>query len=187
MDKNGRVTKSLYCNTEEGVNIQIQGRYNIKTGHIGFITGFKKSPGWVSGIVNNKNCPNYLGVTIAEQLLAKVFNNVEVMPHNNPGFDFKCNQGYMIDVKSATKEKNRNKNIWAFDINYNKIADYFLCLAFDNRKNLNPMHIWLIPSRKINHLSTLRLSESTLNKWFQCELTDKLDKVILCCNIMRDI
>ena len=73
-----------------------------------------------------------------------------------------------------------------FNIHQNQIADYFLCLAFDNRQQLNPMHIWLIPSRKINNLKTLTISESRLDKWSQYELIDKLDKVIGCCNIMKE-
>ena len=184
MDKNGIITKLVYGSTEEGINTQTRLQYNTHTDHIGFTIHIQKSPGFVSGIINNKNCANYLGITIAEQLLAKIFKNVEVMPHNNPGFDFKCNHGYMIDVKSATKNKKYDN--WLFSINRNQIADYFLCLAFDNRQNLNPLHVWLIPSKEINHLRSLTISKSTIDKWSKFELTDKLDKVIGCCNIMKE-
>ena len=184
MNKNGIETKTLYCSTQEGIQIQTQLEYKLKTNHIGIYTQIHKSSGWNSGrAINNKNCSTYLGVIIAEQLLAKAFKNVERMPSNNKGFDFKCNHGYMIDVKSSTKNKKRNA--WLFMIKQNQIADYFLCLAFDNRQNLNPLHIWLIPSKEINYLKGLSISEGTINKWNKYELTDKLDKVIGCCNIMK--
>ena len=43
----------------------------------------------------------YLGCYIAEKLLSKVFNNVERMPVNNRGYDFKCGNGFLFDVKSS--------------------------------------------------------------------------------------
>ena len=184
MEKNGKANKLLYSNTENGVQISINLKYNPKTDYIGIYTNFLKSSGWHSGIINNKNCPNYLGVTVAERVLSKVFKNVERMPNNNPGYDFICNKGYKIDVKSSTKIKNKNK--WTFKINHNRIADYFICMAFDDRKNLNPLHIWLIPSKEINHLETLTISESKVDKWNKYELFDKLNKVIICCNMMKN-
>ena len=184
MDKRGMASKQLFINTQEGVTILINLIYNSKTDHIGFSTQYLKSSGFVSGIINNKNCPNYLGITVAERVLSKVFKNVERMPNNNPGYDFICNKGYKIDVKSSTKMKYRNG--WLFNIRYNKIADYFLCLVFDDRKNLNLLHIWLIPSNKINNLMGLVISESKLDKWNKYELFDKLNKVIACCNMMKN-
>ena len=184
MDKRGFGTKGLYSTTEEGCNTLLKCVYNPRTDHIAIVSGFQKSPGWKSGIVNNKNSTNYLGITIAEQLLIKVFKNVERMPNNNKGFDIICNKGYMIDIKSSTKMK--NCDAWMFKINRNQIADYFLCIAFDNRSNLNPEHIWLIPSKRINNLVSLTISVSTIEKWSKFELSDKLDKVISCCNIMKN-
>ena len=183
MDRDRRATKSLFSNTQEGVTTQIQLRYNPRTEHIGVTSVFKKSDGFSNGSLNNKNCSNYLGITIAEQILAKIFKNVVVMPSHNKGFDIICNQGYKIDIKSATHNK-KGKG-WMFSIKHNKIADYFLCLAFDNREDLNPLHLWLIGGEKINHLSYLRILESRLNRWSQYELDDGLNKVIGCCNIMQ--
>ena len=183
MSKNGIVTKLIYSNTTQSITTQIQVQYNIHTDHIGIYTGFQRALGFNNGSVDNKNCSTYLGVTIAEQLLAKVFKNVKRMHNGNKGFDIICNQGYKIDIKSSTKTKTRNA--WIFKINCNRIADYFLCIAFDDRKNLNPLHLWLIPSDEINYLVNLRISESKLNKWSKFELTDMLDKVIGCCNIMK--
>jgi len=142
----------------------------------------KSQPGYGSS-KTNKECPQYLGVTVAEKVLSKIFKNVEVMPFGNSGFDFICNSGYRIDVKSACKMKNRKA--WIFGIKQNQIADYFLCLAFDNRDNLNPEHIWLIPAKQVNHLKTLTISQSKLYKLSQYELTNKLNDVISCCNVLR--
>jgi len=130
----------------------------------------------------NRQCSSFLGVHVAERVLAKVFKDVEVMPHNNPGYDFICGKGYKIDVKCACIKK--KKNSWGFNIKKNTIADYFLCLAFDDRDNLEPQHIWLIPSDHINNLTGLTISSSTLQRWSKYEL-DKLDKIISCCNVIK--
>ena len=184
MDKDGTATKLVYSSTEESVTTQIQIRYNPRTNHITFGSAHSvRSGGFSNGSVNNKCCPDYLGVTVAEKVLSKVFKNVQRMPMNNPGFDFICGRGYKIDVKSACKLKDRNT--WMFCINHNRIAGYFLVLAFDNRDDLNPLHVWLIPGRAVNHLSILAISLSTIEKWSQYELIGKLDKVIACCNIMK--
>ena len=126
---------------------------------------------------NNKSCPLFLGIHIAEQVLSKVFKDVKVMPHGNPGYDFICNHGKKIDVKSATI---RNSSSWNFGINKNIIADYFLLLAFDNRNNLNPLYLWLIPSKILNKLTGTSISISTIIKWDEYKLD--VNKVIKCCN-----
>ena len=136
------------------------------------------------GSISNKDCPQYLGCTIAETVLSHVFKNVQKMPTHNPGYDLICGGGYKIDVKSSCiiKRKGRLDN-WLFNINQNTIADYFIYLAFNNRKDLNPLHIWLIPGHVINHLMGAAISVSTLNKWSEYE--QPLDKVLECCNTMR--
>ena len=101
---------------------------------------------------NNKSCSQYLGIHIAERILSHIFHNVEQMPYNNPGYDLICGNGYKIDVKSVCHVKDI-PNKWNFPIRRNKIPDYFLCLAFDNREDLNPKHIWLIPGHIINNKS----------------------------------
>ena len=128
-------------------------------------------------MTENKFCTQYLGIVVAEQVLSKVFKNVEVMPNNNPGYDFICNHGKKIDVKSATI---RNSSSWNFGINKNIIADYFLLLIFDNRNNLNPLYLWLIPSKILNKLTGTSISKSTISKWDEYRLD--VNKVIKCCN-----
>ena len=136
----------------------------------------------------NKECPQYLGIYITERVLKHIFNNVEVMKPNNIGFDFICNKGKKIDVKSACRSKHHDQysNNWLFHINNNKIADYFLCIAFDDRENTNPEHLWLIPGEIINNKTGIGISESRLDKWSKYELDRKLDDVIICCDTIKN-
>ena len=77
------------------------------------------------------------------------------------------------------------KGYWFFSINKNQIADYFLCIAFDNRDDLNPEYLWLIPGSDVNDKSGISIAESTIDKWSKYEL-DKLDDIISCCNNMKN-
>lgn len=129
----------------------------------------------------NKRCGLYFGVHIAERVLSHVFKNIERMPMNNPGYDMICNTDKKIDIKSSCTRK-RDGN-WSFGINHNTIADYFLCLAFDNREDLNPLHIWLIPGSKINHLTIATINPSTIHKWDEYRLN--ISKISDCCDAMR--
>lgn len=112
----------------------------------------------------NKDCSQYLGIHIVEEKIAKIvlqmiFEYVEKMPNNNPGFDFICknprqefldkypqfklerNKEYKIDIKSATVD---SLDKLQFVIRYNDIPDYFLLIGFNNRDNLDISGIWLI-------------------------------------------
>lgn len=132
----------------------------------------------------NKQCSAFLGVHVAERVLSKVFKDVKAMPPNHPGYDFICSKGKKIDVKSACiYTRPKWSGSWNFVINKNKVADFFLCLAFDNRKDLNPLHIWLIPGVIINTLVGAGISESTLPKWDEYKLD--INKVITCCDSMK--
>ena len=128
----------------------------------------------------NRECPAYLGVFVAEGVLSRVFKNVQRMPMCNPGFDFICGKGYRIDVKSSCLQKN---DAWGFNIDHNQIADYFLCLAFDNREDLDPLHLWLIPGNVLNHLRGASISLSTIHKWDEYRLD--VTKVTACCNTLK--
>ena len=132
----------------------------------------------------NKTCSMYLGVHIAERILAKVFVNVKRMNPQNPGYDFICNKGMKIDVKSSCTRIRENRPAqWAFVIKRNNIPDYFLCIAFDNRKDLNPLHLWLINGNEINSYAGTSISETTIGKWDKFKLP--LDSVISCCNSLK--
>lgn len=131
-----------------------------------------------TSMFDNKKCALYLGVVVAERLMKHVFNDVKMMPNNNPGYDMICNKGKKIDVKSSSLHVNR----WGFNIRYNKICDYFLCIAFDNRIDLNPIHVWMIPAKDVNHLSGLTFYQSNVHKWDKWKLDIK-DVVNCCTNI----
>lgn len=133
----------------------------------------------VQSFKENKNCASYLGVHVAERVLKNVFKNVRMMPMGNPGFDFICNKGMKIDVKSACTSNGR----WLFHIRQNKIADYFLCLAFGNRDVLNPLYMWLIPGNVVNHLKGTSVGISTIDKWYGYRLS--INDVVTCCEAMR--
>lgn len=181
MTKYKNWSKSLYSKVCEGIQTHVECSIYAPTGHMGIYTSFRKQH-YIPKIVNPK-CTIYLGVHVAERVLSEVFDNVYRMPYDNSGFDFICGRGHKIDVKSACSRKNRKQ--WSFTIRHNTIADYFLCLTFDNREDLNPLHIWLIPGYVINHKSSANISEGTLDRWSKYEMTDKLDKIKTCCNIMR--
>lgn len=131
---------------------------------------------------DNPNSSLYLGVHIAERVLSNYFKNIKRMPIMNHGYDFICSNGFMIDVKSSTLYE---RNYWSFDIRRNDIANYFLCIAFDNREDLNPIHVWLIPSSIINNKYTfsIRNSEKFLAKWAEYE--KPIDKVLECCQKIK--
>ena len=128
----------------------------------------------------NTECSVHYGVHINERLLKHYFNDVDVMPYGNSGYDFICNNGWKIDGKgSFTGDSGR----WKFAINHNTITDYFFCVAYDNRKDKNIVHIWLLPGNKFNHLVSASISKSTIDKWSEYE--QPLDKIIACCDSMR--
>lgn len=132
----------------------------------------------------NRECSLYLGVHVAERVLSHIFNHVHRMPNGNPGFDFTCGGGYDVDVKcSCRHHSKKHVDNWTFTIRKNQIAQYFLMLAFNNRNDLDPEHIWLIPAAAINHLMLASISETTLTKWGEYALDTS--KVSACCDIMR--
>lgn len=105
----------------------------------------------------------FLGCYVAERALKDVFHNVKQMKYHNHGFDFVCGRGYKVDVKSSCicNEDDRVHSRWQFNIYKNTVADYFLCLAFDDRDSLNPLHLWLIPGEDVNYLVRLSISEGS--------------------------
>lgn len=132
----------------------------------------------------NRACPSFLGCHVAEQVLQKVFKDVETMPLNHPGYDFICNRGKKIDVKSScTRNGSHQTNSWEFCVTKNTIADYFLCIAFDNRESLTPLHLWLLPGKLVNMKTSITISKSTINKWNEYKLD--ITKTVNCCNIIK--
>ena len=158
--------------------------YEAHRDEINTVRGEKRHENGETSMAENGKCSLFLGVHVAEQVLSNVFKDVVQMPNGNAGYDFICNKGKKIDVKSScTRIHDRWSDHWAFMINKNKIADFFLCLAFDNREDLNPLHIWLIPAKLVNHRMHIGVSESTLSKWNKYKLD--INKVAACCDTMK--
>jgi hypothetical protein len=135
----------------------------------------------------NKECSLFLGVYVAESLLSKIFHDVQRMPPGHPGYDLICANGFKIDVKSSClRKKNDGLGGWHFNIERNKVADYFIMVGFDNRHNLQPQHIWSIKGievlnlngmeRALNDRHALHIPNSSVSigKYAKYELTDKL-------------
>lgn len=118
----------------------------------------------------NKSCASYLGIYIAETAMLNVFDTMQRMPNNTPGYDYICGKGYKIDVKSSILFNHGNGR-WSFSINRNAIADYFLCLAFDSRESLEPLHVWLIPAERINKKKNITISLTNIKKWGEYEMS----------------
>jgi hypothetical protein len=138
----------------------------------------------------NKNCTLYLGINIAEKVIARLFKNYEhVSSINHPGYDFICNLNKKIDVKSGclTNVNKLKSQGWQFRINRNVIADYFLCVGFDDREKLNPVHIWFIPGEGVNNRYVLTISNSdkVLSKWARYE--KDVESLQECCETMKNI
>ena len=154
--------------------------------HVKKITEYRETVGRIKSghmpMTVNKTCSMYLGIVVAETVLSKVFKDVTRMRSNFPGYDFICNRNMKIDVKSSCTDKTGGLH---FNINRNNIADYFLCLAFDNRQDLNPLHMWLIPGEDINHLKMLSATKNNISRLDDYELS--LDKVVRCCGELRGV
>lgn len=133
----------------------------------------------------NRESPSFLGVHVAERVLSHLFKNVQRMPYGNPGFDFTCGKGYLVDAKCSCRRQHNPPwaDNWMFTINKNQIADYFLCLAFDNRNDLNPEHIWLIPAGDVNDHVGISIAESRLDRWQKYE--QPVYRVIACCDTLK--
>ena len=130
----------------------------------------------------NKECAAFLGVHVAERVLSRVFKNVKRMPYGHPGYDIVCNKNKKIDIKSACINKH---DAWVFNIRRNLIADYFLCLAFDNREDLNPLHAWLIPAKEVNCFTGIGICKNTIHKWDAYKLD--VSRVAKCCDAMKKL
>ena len=167
--------KGLFSMSENGVCYKILARYTESTENIGIYGQFSLSHGFNDGMRHNKDSAQYFGLHVAENALSKIFNDVELMPYANPGYDFVCKHGLKIDVKASTQRGGYNG--WSFYIGKNRITDYFLCVAFNDRIDLDPIHLWLLPAALVNERTQVSISRSSLDKWTQYELTDKLTEL----------
>ena len=129
----------------------------------------------------NKDCSQYLGITVNERLIRHHFKNIKVMPVGYPGYDFICNKNMKIDAKSSCLNASGR---WIFAINRNTEADYFLCVAYDDREHLNILHVWMIPGKDVNDHQSISIRPSNVHKW------DKyiydIEGFSACCNTMKN-
>lgn len=128
----------------------------------------------------NHECSLWLG-NIAESILMEAFGAIERMPPGNRGYDFICKNGYKIDAKSSCLLK--KAKVWQFDINKNDIADYFICLGFDNRKSLIPTKVWLIKGELVRGRMCIAMGKHK-SKW-DVYLRD-INKIQNICNIKKN-
>ncbi len=196
--KRGEITKSVYENELAKAHgfknfHELRNRNAIRAGfksQADRLSNWRHKKGLSKPMSEDKECSNYLGIHIAERVLSHVFESVTRMPNNNPGYDFICKKGYKIDVKSSALRVSHKKTTtkkWDFTIRRNKIADYFILLAFDNRTDLNPLHIWLIKGeeiireKKLNNMHALAISELQTVQFEKYRKNSEIDKVIVCC------
>lgn len=135
----------------------------------------------------NKSCSGYLGIVAAERLIKHLFNDVIMMPYGFPDYDMICNKGKRINVKASSIRNIKNKystvKNWQFMIKRNRKCDFFLCLAFDNVKDLNPLFAFLVPGNEVNHLQKITISYTTIHKWDKWKMD--LDDAQACCDLMK--
>lgn len=140
----------------------------------------------------NKECSAYLGVYIAENILSKIFENVQRMPYGNPKYDFICNRGFRVEVKSSVLLKDGDGyGCFQFNVFKNTIPDYFLFIGFTSRDDLIPLHLWLIKGTEIVGYKKIKLNSKrrlsiyntahSLKIFEKYEQIDKLEKLIKCC------
>lgn len=145
----------------------------------------RRQKGNYESMYENKSCSQYLGIVIGERLCRHLFKDVQVMPRGNTGYDIICNKGKKIDVKTACITLADSKYPhWQFYINNNTIPDYFILVAFDNRTDLNPLHIWMIPGKEINNQGSASIAPSTIHKWNEWERDIK--DAQLCCTELKE-
>jgi len=128
-----------------------------------------------------KTCSLYLGVHIAENVLAATFKEVVRMPPGHPDFDFICQKNRKINVKAACEN---TPGTWVFSILKNDRCDDYMLIAFDNVEDLNPKHLWFIPGNEINTKNQIKIRESNLHNWAIWE--KPLDDVIAECRLFKE-
>ena len=193
----GYESSNEYCKEQaKNRGYENRGEYNRKM-------DYKKGIGTGLSMSENKDCSAYLGVHICEnkEFLNKIINIIENMSYNNPGYDVVCTKDKKVDVKCSCLSSNKQ---WNFAIKKNKIADYFLCISFDNRDYLNIIHIWLIKGNDViektnhhrseefifNEKDTVNISKGdrALKRWKKYEIIDtyKLEEAQKLCDTFKN-
>jgi len=135
----------------------------------------------------NEDCSVHFG-NFTENIMIQTFEDVIKMPPNNPGFDWICKTGEKIDNKGVCLTFGYPS--WSFSIRCNKIADWFILSAWDNRDSLTPLHVWafhkdnIVRGRKFCNFETFWILDTPqkLKELKNYEVTDRLDKLKELCN-----
>lgn len=175
-----------FRNYEEYLNIVALGRGFTCYGEYEKVwTYYPEMP---SPIKENRKDPRFLGIYIAENGIAKIYEGSQRMKYYNPGYDIVCPKGYKIDIKATALNA---YNTFSFIINNNMIADYFVMVAFNNIIDLEPLHLWIIngdedingcPIRKLGRL-TIPNEPKYLEIYQKYERIDKLNELKNICKI----
>lgn len=137
-------------------------------------------------IKENRKDPRFIGIYIAENGIAKIYEGSQRMPYFNPGYDIICPKGHKIDVKATVLNR---YNMFNFRIDQNKIADYFVLVAFNNIIELKPLHLWIVKGdediygNQVNNMSTISILNEPkyLGMYEEYEKIDKLKKLKILC------
>jgi hypothetical protein len=65
----------------------------------------------------------------------------------------------------------------------NDKTDAFLCVAFDNINDLNPVRVYLIPEKEVCGKHSILITSNTENQWTKYE--KPIGKVIEACDLMK--
>ena len=131
-----------------------------------------------------------LGLYI-EQAIARMFGSVAEVT-NNPGVDFICPNGYKMQVKTSSLSKSKYPS-WYFNINENKIVDYFILVAVNHiddidKENFKHVHIWIMKGNVLNYKTGVSISPSRVYKWNEYSIMKEYEnKFINCCNVIKKI
>lgn len=111
-------------------------------------------------MTDNHLCSAYLGCYRAENFVFSYYNISDIMPYGFHGYDCICNNKYKLEIKSSTVyHRTPNGYNWQFAIRKNKIADYFILVAYDDNDSLSkPSHMWEIPANLVNMKTCLSIS-----------------------------
>lgn len=106
------------------------------------------------------------GVHIAENIFKGMYPKA-IPAKWKDKYDFILN-GARIDVKGSSIS--RKTHDWRFSIRRNTGCNIFALMAFDNAKDRNLVHLWMIPTALISHLTGVSISEATASKWSEYEV-----------------
>jgi len=115
-----------------------------------------------------RSSPGFLGITIAENVIASAHPDWTRMPPNNPKFDFVLPTGEKIDVKAAMPSGKSSARYWNFVINGNGEADDFIFMAFDKQDSLSLCHVWIVPGNVVCHKYSVMIKDSEEWRQFEC-------------------